>query len=90
MVALSVWHVERTLCPRLIPLTASRAAENMRSLETAVQDVPPAKQRTIGVRVIVTGGAGYIGSHACKAIARRGWTLLVVDNLSTDASACCT
>ena len=35
------------------------------------------------MKIVVTGGAGYIGSHTCKAIARRGWTPVVVDNLST-------
>lgn len=33
--------------------------------------------------VLVTGGAGYIGSHTCKALAERGWTPVVYDNLST-------
>ncbi len=33
--------------------------------------------------ICVTGGAGYIGSHACLALAARGDTVLVVDNLST-------
>ncbi len=33
--------------------------------------------------VLVTGGAGYIGSHACKALARRGYLPVTVDNLST-------
>jgi UDP-glucose-4-epimerase GalE len=33
--------------------------------------------------VLVTGGAGYIGSHVCKALARAGFTPLVADNLST-------
>jgi UDP-arabinose 4-epimerase len=32
--------------------------------------------------VLVTGGAGYIGSHACEALAREGWTPVVYDNLS--------
>jgi UDP-arabinose 4-epimerase len=32
--------------------------------------------------VIVTGGAGYVGSHACKAFAQAGWTVVVYDNLS--------
>jgi UDP-glucose-4-epimerase GalE len=32
--------------------------------------------------VIVTGGAGYIGSHVCKALASRGVTPVTVDNLS--------
>lgn len=36
-----------------------------------------------GNNIIVTGGAGYIGSHACKALARAGYTPVTVDNLST-------
>ena len=31
--------------------------------------------------VLVTGGAGYIGSHACKALARAGYLPVTVDNL---------
>ena len=31
--------------------------------------------------MLVTGGAGYIGSHACKALARAGYTVVVLDNL---------
>lgn len=31
--------------------------------------------------VLVTGGAGYIGSHACKALARAGYAPVVYDNL---------
>ena len=33
--------------------------------------------------MIVTGGAGYIGSHACKALHNAGYTPVTVDNLST-------
>ena len=33
--------------------------------------------------ILVTGGAGYIGSHACKALAEAGYTPVVYDNLST-------
>ena len=32
--------------------------------------------------VLVTGGAGYVGSHACKALARAGFTPVAYDNLS--------
>jgi UDP-arabinose 4-epimerase len=32
--------------------------------------------------VLVTGGAGYIGSHACKALAAAGHTPVAYDNLS--------
>jgi UDP-glucose-4-epimerase GalE len=31
--------------------------------------------------VLVTGGAGYIGSHACKALAKAGYTPVSYDNL---------
>ncbi|MCW1932043.1 UDP-glucose 4-epimerase GalE [Pararhodobacter zhoushanensis] len=33
--------------------------------------------------VLVTGGAGYIGSHACKVLAARGYVPVCFDNLST-------
>jgi len=34
-----------------------------------------------GVRVVVTGGAGYIGSHACKRLLELGHRVVVIDNL---------
>lgn len=33
-------------------------------------------------RVLVTGGAGYVGAQACKALAAAGWAVTVFDNLS--------
>jgi UDP-arabinose 4-epimerase len=33
-------------------------------------------------RVLVAGGAGYIGSHACEALARAGYEPVAYDNLS--------
>ena len=35
------------------------------------------------MHVLVTGGAGYIGAHACKALARAGFIPVAFDNLST-------
>lgn len=35
-----------------------------------------------GVPVLVTGGAGYIGSHTCKALAAAGFRPIALDNLS--------
>ncbi|MDW7973537.1 MAG: NAD-dependent epimerase/dehydratase family protein, partial [Thermodesulfovibrio sp.] len=34
------------------------------------------------IRVLVTGGAGYIGSHVVKALGERGYNVLTYDNLS--------
>jgi UDP-glucose-4-epimerase GalE len=33
--------------------------------------------------ILVTGGAGYVGAHTCKALRRAGYTPVVFDNLST-------
>jgi UDP-arabinose 4-epimerase len=33
--------------------------------------------------VLVTGGAGYIGSHTCKVLAQKGFVPVTFDNLST-------
>jgi len=33
------------------------------------------------MNILVTGGAGYIGSHACKALAQAGYTPITYDNL---------
>ena len=34
------------------------------------------------MKIIVTGGAGYIGSHVCKVLAAKGFEPVVFDNLS--------
>lgn len=38
-------------------------------------------------RILVTGGAGYIGAHACKALARAGYLPVAFDNLATGHAA---
>ena len=35
------------------------------------------------VNILVTGGAGYIGSHTCKALAKAGFTPITYDNLTS-------
>lgn len=35
----------------------------------------------MGQTILVTGGAGYIGSHACKALAQNGYRPVTYDNL---------
>jgi UDP-glucose 4-epimerase len=37
----------------------------------------------IDKKVLVTGGAGYIGSHVCLALRSAGYTPVIFDNLST-------
>ncbi len=34
-------------------------------------------------RVLITGGAGFIGSHLSSAIAKKGWEVTILDNLRT-------
>ncbi|HEX3621410.1 MAG TPA: NAD-dependent epimerase/dehydratase family protein, partial [Acidimicrobiales bacterium] len=34
-------------------------------------------------RVVVAGGAGFLGSHLCQALLARGDEVVAVDNLST-------
>jgi UDP-glucose 4-epimerase len=38
------------------------------------------------MRVLITGGAGFIGSNLARALLRRGDEVVVVDNLSVDGS----
>ena len=33
------------------------------------------------MKVLVTGGAGYIGSHTCLELLESGYEVVVIDNL---------
>lgn len=35
------------------------------------------------MNILITGGAGYIGSHTSKALSQHGYTPITYDNLST-------
>jgi dTDP-glucose 4,6-dehydratase len=34
-------------------------------------------------RAVVTGGAGFLGSHLCRTLVDRGWDVVAIDNLLT-------
>ena len=42
----------------------------------------PAQDGGLRLKVLVTGGLGYIGSHACVALAEAGHEVAILDNLS--------
>jgi dTDP-glucose 4,6-dehydratase len=39
------------------------------------------------MRAVVTGGAGFLGSHLCDYLLERGWEVLSIDNLVTGTNA---
>ena len=39
------------------------------------------------MRAIITGGAGFLGSHLCDRLIREGWDVLSVDNLVTGTAS---
>ena len=39
------------------------------------------------MRALVTGGAGFLGSHLCRALMARGWDVVAADNLLTGRRA---
>ncbi|MBK9180846.1 MAG: SDR family oxidoreductase [Acidimicrobiales bacterium] len=40
-----------------------------------------------GRRVVVTGGAGFLGSHLCRSLLARGDEVVAIDNLATGTTA---
>lgn len=41
----------------------------------------------MSMRILVTGGTGYIGSHTCASLLEAGYTPVIVDNLSNSKPA---
>jgi len=49
--------------------------------EQQTTDISMNSTNDIKIPVLVTGGAGYIGAHACKALDRAGYTPITYDNM---------
>ena len=39
------------------------------------------------MRVVITGGAGFLGSHLCELMLEKGWEVLCLDNLVTGSDS---
>ena len=44
---------------------------------------PRAVEQDIVKKVVVTGGAGFIGSHLAEDLAEQGYFVIIIDDLST-------
>lgn len=55
-----------------------RGHELLRLTAATLRPVPP--------RAVVTGGAGFLGSHLCERLLADGWQVMCVDNLVTGAA----
>ena len=40
------------------------------------------------MKILVTGGAGYIGSHTCVELLNAGYEIVVLDNLYNASEKC--
>ena len=39
------------------------------------------------MRAVISGGAGFLGSHLCDYLLERDWEVLAIDNLVTGSEA---
>lgn len=65
----------------------SVAAPSTSPTATSVASAPGAVDGLVGRSVVVTGGAGFIGSSLCRVLAASGAQVCVVDDLATGSRA---
>ena len=41
------------------------------------------------MKILVTGGTGYIGSHTVVELQKKGFEVIIADNLSNSSIRCC-
>ena len=75
--------------PPATPAASGRRPQPPRPRRAAQTRVPVHRDRPLmtaassGRRVVVTGGAGFLGSHLCRELMARGDEVVAVDNLLT-------
>ena len=85
---LTEWDEFRWLDFARVADAMARAASlvDARNLLDPVGDAPARLRlpgrRSLMPRAVVTGGAGFLGSHLCDLLARRDWEVVAVDNFS--------
>ena len=61
---------------------ACSPARRSRTIASAGARLPRCDDGGMARLALVTGGAGYIGSHVCVALVEAGWRVVVLDDLS--------
>ena len=64
-------QIQNRYCTDLVPTGLTK-------LRTTVGELSK-----MSAKILVTGGAGYIGSHTVKQLGQAGYDVVVYDNLST-------
>lgn len=63
------------------------AGETRRDLGRGLPAKPTPEETLTVMRILVTGGNGYIGSHMCVELLREGYDVVALDNLSRSRRA---